>query len=245
MELVSMVRTLWRHRILLVTGVLLAAAVGFLAASGGLPVPGGSSGSQPVPRSASVRVLIDTASSQLVNPEPPAADTVVARAFLLAGLTASDRARADIARRVGVRPEQVAVIGPSVTVPVFPTKLSERATTAVEGAPEPYAVTLEANPEIPIVTIQVRAPGATKVRRLANATTAVLASLATPGDPEQKQGFTAEPLGRPRFAPVEGGLQPAVIALAAFLVTFAMWCGCVVLASGLTEAQRRSRARVA
>jgi hypothetical protein len=242
MELVSILRVLWGRPILLGIGALVAVAVGMLAANGALPGPGGAAGAKP--RSASVRVLVDTASSQLVNPDPPAADTVAARAVLLAGLLASDEARAEIARRAGVMPDRLAVIGPSVTVPTVPTKLSERTTAAIEGAPEPYAVTLNADGALPIVAIDVRAPDAAAVRRLAHAATATLASLTAPPDRKTKRGFVAQALGRPLVAAAESGPGPAMFAIAAFLATFATWCGCIVLASGLTPAPR-SHARVA
>jgi hypothetical protein len=249
MELVSILRLLWSRPILLGAGVLVALAVGMLAANGALPGPAQVAGDGP--RTASVRVLVDTTSSQLVNADPPAADTVAARAVLLAGLMASDEARAKIARRVGVMPDRLAVIGPSVTVPTVPTKLSERTTTAIEAAPEPYAVTLNADGALPIVAIDVRAPDAAGVRRLAHAATTTLASLTAPPDRKTKRGvvstkrgFVTQALGRPLLAPPDSGPGPAVFAIAAFLVTFATWCGCIVLASGLTPGPR-SQARVA
>jgi hypothetical protein len=240
MELISIARLLWRRRIIVGVGLLVAVAVGALAADGQLPGSGGSPA--PESRNAAVRVLVDTATSQLVTPDPRSADTVAARAVLIADLMASDAAKAEIARRVHIRPAQLAVLGPGVTVPTIPTKLSERTATTLEGAPEPYAVTLYAEGEVPIVAIEARAPGAPEARALARAAAATVASLTAPPKPEMKRGFVAQPLGPPVVARAESGSGPAAFAVAAFLATLAIWCGCVVLASGLTAGPRRSRA---
>jgi hypothetical protein len=239
MELVDIARVLWRRRIVVAIGLLVALAVGGLAADGRLAVPGASPA--PKPRSASVRVLIDTATSQLVTPDPRSADTVVARSVLVADLMASDPARADIARRAGIKPDELAVMGPGVTVPTIPTKLSERTATALEGAPEPYAVTLYAEGEVPIVAIDARAPGAQEAQELARAATATMASLTRPPKADMKRGFVAQPLGPPVLAKAKRASGPAAFAIAAFLATLGIWCGCVVLASGLMPAPRRSR----
>jgi hypothetical protein len=239
MEIINIARLLWQRRIIVGVGLLLAVAVGALAADGQLPGPGGSAATKP--RNASIRVLVDTATSQLVTPNPRSADTVAARAALIADLMASDAAKAEIARRARIRPAQLAVIGPGVTVPTIPTKLSERTATTVEGAPEPYGVTLYADGEVPIVAIDARAPGALEARALARAATATMASLTAPPKPEMRRGFVAQALGPPVLARAESGSGPAVFAIAAFLGTLAIWCGGVVLASGLTAGPRRSR----
>jgi hypothetical protein len=239
MELINIARLLWGRRIVVGIGLLVAVAVGALAANGQLPGSGGSAA--PKARNASIRVLVDTATSQLVTPDPRSADTVAARAVLMADLMASDAAKAEIARRAQIKPAQLAVLAPGVTVPTIPTKLSERTATTLEGAPEPYAVTLYAEGEVPIVAIDARAPGAPEARALARAAAATMASLTAPPTPEMKRGFVAQALGPPVVAKAKSGSGPAVFAVAAFLATFGIWCGCVVLASGLTPGPRRSR----
>jgi hypothetical protein len=251
MELIAILRLLWRRRILVGIGVLAAVGAGLLTSNGTLPVPGASTDAPPAPRKASVRVLLDTDRSQLVAPAPPAADTVAARAVLLADVLAGNEARAAIARRAGLKPEQLAVIGPAATVPTLATKLAERTATVVESAPEPFRVTADADGELPIVSIAASAPGADVAKRLASAAAAELAALTRPGDAPAggraaiRLGFVAQPLSEPVLAPVESRPGPALIALAACVAAFALWCGLIVLASGLRPAPRRARARAA
>jgi hypothetical protein len=245
MELIAIWRLLWRRRILVGIGLLAAAGVGLMTSNGSLPVPGAAGDGPPPARKASLRVLVDTDRSQLVAPAPPEADTVAARAVLLADVLAGDGAKAAIARKAGLKPEQIAVIGPAATVPTLSTTLAERTATVVEAAPEPFAVTANADGELPIVSIDARAPDAARAKRLASAAAAELAALTSPDDPAVRLGFVAQPLSRPVLAPVESRPGPAMIALAACLATFALWCGCIVLASGLMRAPRRARARTA
>ncbi len=245
MELIAILRLLWRRRILVGIGLLAAAGVGLMTSNGSLPVPGTSKDAPPPARTASVRVLVDTNRSQLVAPAPPEADTVAARAVLLAGVLADDEARAAVARGAGVKIEQLAVIGPAATVPTLSTKLAERTATVVEAAPEPFAVTSNADGELPIVSIDARAPDAARAKRLASAAAEELAALTSPDDPSVRLGFVAQPLSRPVLAPVETHPGSAMIALAACIATFVLWCGCLVLASGLTPGPRRARARTA
>jgi hypothetical protein len=245
MELIAIMRLLWRRRILVGIGLLAAAGVGLMTSNGSLPVPGTSKDAPPPARTASVRVLVDTDRSQLVAPAPPEADTVAARAVLLADVLAGDEARAAVARGAGLKPEQLAVIGPAATVPTLSTKLAERTATVVEAAPEPFAVTVNADGELPIVSIDARAPDAARAKRLASAAAKALAGLTRPGDPTVRLGFVSQPLSKPVLAPVESRPGPAMIALAACLATFGLLCGCIVLASGLMPAPRRARARTA
>jgi hypothetical protein len=245
MELIAILRLLWRRRILVGIGLLAAVGVGVMIAGGSLPVPGAAADAPPPPRKASVRVLVDTNRSQLVAPAPPEADTVAARAVLLADVLAGADAKAAVARRVGLKPERLAVIGPAATVPTLSTKLAERTATVVEAAPEPFAVTANADGELPIVSIYARAPDAARAKRLASAAAEELAELTSPDDPAVRLGFVAQPLSRPVLAPVESRPGPALVALAACVATFGLWCGFLVLASGLTPGPRRARARTA
>ena len=91
MEFLHLLRRLWRRRILLGAGVLVAAAT--LVASGGTSPVTAQGGL------ASTSVALDTPRSQLVAAAPVGADTLAWRASLLAHLMATNASRMELAGR--------------------------------------------------------------------------------------------------------------------------------------------------
>ena len=94
------------RRMLLAAGVPLAIVVA-VAANSYL-----SSGPADTSRTASARVLVDTADSQLVNAAPRGADTLPMRALLLANLMASHEGKALVASDAGLRSSELVVFDP-------------------------------------------------------------------------------------------------------------------------------------
>ncbi len=107
MELVSILRVLWAHKLLVIAGLVLAVTAG-LKLGGGTTAPSGY---------AWTRVLVDTRTSALVKPAPFGADTLPWRAGLLADLLASEDVKRQIARGAQIPVEQLAIVDHSLANP--------------------------------------------------------------------------------------------------------------------------------
>ena len=108
------------------------------------------------------------------------ADTLAWRAALLAHLMATKTSRMELARRVGVRSDQVAVVDPTLTLPLVPTDTAEAATKAASGVAAPYVLTVHLpNNAVPLISIETAGPDRSGAQRLAEAAVAVLQSQAS------------------------------------------------------------------
>ncbi len=109
MGLAALPQVLWRRRIAVAVGALLAIAVTVAGIHRGAGAP---------PTASSLTlVLIDTPKSLVADAKARGADTIYTRAQLLAGLIADDDAKAVIARRAGLQPSQLAIAGPGAAAP--------------------------------------------------------------------------------------------------------------------------------
>lgn len=231
MGLVGLLRVLWRRRIVVGVGVVLAIA----AAVGGI-----QRGANAVPTSSSLtKVLIDTPSSLVADARARGAATIYTRARLVGGLVADDAARAAIARRAGLKPSELAIAGPGAAAP--PNAITPLAAQAIAVAKPiaPYIVSVEVAPSLPIVSITASAPDRSAAARLGRAAVDTLSSVARDA-PGGGASVAIEQLGRPLIvtkAVVSGKAKP----VAAALMLFLLWClACVIFDS---VAGRRSKGR--
>ena len=229
MEVVNILRALWRRRALIAVGAILAIGVGALA----------SQGSKEVVGLASTRVVIDTPRSQLVDPAPRGADTLSGRAALLADLASTERSTARIARAADVSPGELLVANPQLSVPTLPTPLPEKAAPAAASVREPHVVLLRWDEALPIVTIDTRAPDARRAESLSVAAVAELERLAQPADARDTDGLAVETLAPVRAHEVVRGPRRAM-ALAAALIVLTLWCGALIVVPGIAGATARS-----
>src|SRR3954470_2187833 len=101
---VRILRELWRHRtVVAVFAVIAVLFAGALAFRFSLP---------PQSRmykvgTATARILIDTPASQVIEVAPKGSDTLGARSSLLSNLMSQGEVKAAIARRAGLRPDQL------------------------------------------------------------------------------------------------------------------------------------------
>src|SRR4051812_6615791 len=111
MDTVTILRELWRVR-------LLVAVVGLLAVLAGLvvmfKVPTLQSRRSEV-GVATARILVDTPDSQVVAVAPKGSDTLGARANLLASLTVDGVVRSTIAEKAGLKPNQLVGVTDAAT----------------------------------------------------------------------------------------------------------------------------------
>jgi hypothetical protein len=230
--LAGLLRALWRQRIAVGAGALLAilvAIAGMQRAAGGATAV-----------SSSIKVLIDTPNSLVVDAKARGSMTIDSRAQLLGSLMAEDRAKLAIARGAGLRPSELAVVESGAAAsPNVVTPLAEQAVAATMPA-SPYLVSIEIDPNLPILSIAAVAPTRDRAGRLGRVAFNALPSVARRA-PGGDSGMRIERLGRPLVA-VEAAEGGRVKAVGGALVFFILWClGCVLLDGVL---RRRAPRRV-
>ena len=170
MELLAVARTLWRRRVLIAAGALVAALAAILTTHSIVSLlPPKLASRQQVVGVAQSRLFVDTARSQITGATAPGADTIVTRASLAANLLTSPDAHRALARDAGVPVGSFEVIGPAAVTPTVNTELAQRTSLAAAAPRAPYALAIETDSVLPIVAIHVTGPDAGPARRLARA----------------------------------------------------------------------------
>jgi hypothetical protein len=236
MEFVGVLRVLQRHRLLVALGVLAAVAAG-----AGFLLQGDRT-----TETAAARLLIRAPASPTVNLDTEAARTLANRVSLLADLMATDGARAVTARGAGVRPDELAVSTPAMTVmPTVAVPIAVGARQAALVTPEPYMLSVESETGVPILVLRATAPDAAAATRLVDAGTRSLQALIARRAPSAASVLEVErlePLGARTL--VSAPRRSVAVLIAAFV--FCMWCLGMVIASGVARSRRKQgpRARV-
>jgi hypothetical protein len=228
MELLAIWRLLWRRRAAVAVGAVVAIALGVLI--GKAQQPSYSS-------VATTRVVLDTHKSQTVDVAPEGADSLQWRTALLADVMMGPSMRSAIARDAGIEEESLKVIEPLMAIAELETPLALNAIAAA-GAPEPYVVTYEADPDLPFLMIYAAAPDKGSAVRLAEAATHAAESAGVAHGSKTLQGFSIEQTaGITAKETVSGGKR--IIGVAAFLFVFGAWCAAVALLPGIVTGARR------
>ena len=164
MEPVTILRELWRRRLVVGAIAFLAVAVGFLLVYRVSLPPESRSFTVGV---AKARILVDTPRSQVIEVTPKGAETLGTRASVLANLMVDGQVKESIARHAGLRPKQlVAGVQPA----------DDAAIGAAQSSPDSHVLTaavlinhdLELV-ELPIIEVGAQAPTAARAAKLANA----------------------------------------------------------------------------
>jgi hypothetical protein len=232
-ELFAAFALLWRHRLLVLIGAVLAVAAGWKLMQGETTHIG----------VASARVMLDTPTSQLADSAPLGADTLIGRAQVLADLAETEEITSGITRRMRIDGQDLIVKAPYLSAPRVGTPLPTKALEAAAAAPSRYALSIEAVPDLPILAVDASAPNGRDAKRLA---TAAIESLqaevaARQGEPEiQKYGVHV--LTPVRAREVTSGPRRMRGAAAAVLL-FAFWCfGVMTLAASIRSLRYRRAA---
>jgi hypothetical protein len=235
MEVLRVASVLWRRRIALALGLL--AVAGLWIAKGATPPA--SAGA------AFTRVALDTPKSQLVDSAPAGAATLAWRASLLAHLVATDAVKRQVAARLRVPAQRLAVVDPTLAVPAVPASLPRAVAdaAAVTGAPYVLSVYL-ADGSLPIVSIDAAAPDRGAAIRLARAAAGVLESESTSPRAPRMQQFVVQSIAPIHARTLQaGGGRMKTAAAAALLL--GLWCAAVVCGPALVRRAPRPRRRVA
>ena len=249
MEILVLGRVLWRRRLAIGVGAIVAVA---LAIAIGSAPPESSA-------LATTRVLLDTPDSQAVETTPFGAETLPWRASLLTHLVASEPNKLRLARALGLSVKQLYIEDTALTVPEIPSSLPKAASDVAAVNYAPYVLTIGLpDPALPIISLTAAAPDAKGAARLITATRDLLRSAAPTPDPSQEikpgsklseidaadtnepYGYLVEAVAPIRVKTVASGKGP-LKAVSASLVLFVGWCVCVSVLPGLVRRVRIAR----
>lgn len=233
MGFVALLRVLWRRRLAVLVGLVVAVAVAVV----GIKMKGAPTATT----SASSRVLIDTPRSLVATANAPGALTIYPRARVIADLMATGSAEAEVARAAGLDPDEVAILGPGAAAPpLVITGVAEQAAEVVRPV-APYLVSVEVTPGLPILTITAIGADLETAVALGEAAVETLPAVARAA-PGGGDSVSVETLGEPNIATEVSGGRKKIAAMALFL--FGAWCLVVVAFDRPLRRRRRRRAGV-
>lgn len=249
MPLALHLRELWRQR----TGVAVSFVLALLAAALstnqiGLFPPRLEARKLQI-SAASTRVLVDGRPSRLVDlgVDVNSFKSLSQIANGLGQIMATPGVRPYIAKRAGLRADQIATTAPvTVSVPRVVTEPdSERRASDLLSSADQYRLEIQVSPDVPILDINTEAPSPEEAKRLANAAVLGLDDFLKTkgldaGLPEARL-VRLEQLGEPRAGVINAGASVQV-ALLSFLVVFAIACATVLFVSRLRRGLREAAA---
>jgi hypothetical protein len=233
MELVPLLRELWRLRVAVAVIGAVAVLVGLAVA---FQLPSLESRKYDVGL-ATARVFVDTPASQVVKVAPKGSDALGVRANLIANLMVEGDVKAAIAQKAGLAPEQLigipeTAVGPAPDLGAAPAKASVLS-TRVSATPD--------GNRLPIIEVEAQAPDAAAAARLAEASITglrdYLDSKAAAESVSDAERLRVSGLGTPQAREVARGPR-TVFALAAVLFVFIAGCGALLGALALLRGWR-------
>jgi hypothetical protein len=253
MELVSILRDLWRRKLLVSAAFALAVLVSVASA---YRLPSMQARSVQL-GAASSQILVDSPASTLVQgADSGQISTLSTRALVFAQYLSSLEAREDIARASGIPANLISLSGPfsndNARVTYQPQASSDRANDiAKEG--NSYRLLFTAQEGVPIITVTSQAPTADAAVKLARAAYVTLGQYvrrletqaeSVPYKPLPK-GVTAAPITRDAGvtvrqlgAPVGGTIGAGngkLLMAVTFLVVFAFGCALITILPGMAR----------
>ena len=247
MQFVSILRDLWRHRLIVVMGLAFALPIGILMAySVSVGFPPQFQSRQYDAGIGSAAVLVDSADSQIgdIGGKQTTADVVSLsqRARLIANLAATNPLKDEIAKHAGVRPDYLIASAPVEGPTVKATPLST-GSSLDENDPRAIVMKIRVAETLPIITAEVRAPTPAIAARVATSTaesiTTYVNSVSTKDQVPAARKLVVERLGAAKSATVKRGPR-ALMGLAVFLLIFGLWCAGIVVAVRLARMWRRA-----
>lgn len=239
MELVTILRELWRLRAVVLVVALLAVLVGLAVA---VRLPSMESRSYEV-GVATARILVDTPNSAVVEVAPKGSDLLGVRANLIGNLMADGAVKDSIAERAGISPKLLRGVAESSPPPAgkaavkIPPDKDYVISTRVLAAPD--------GERLPIIEVNVQAPNAVQAGKLAEASVTglrdYLDSKAATEEVEDAQRLRVSGLGSPQAQSVVKG-DRRLLAIVGGLFLFLVGCGAIVAISALARSWRLAAA---
>lgn len=230
MELVEILKSLWRSRAWVVVGAVLAVAAAIAAGTRGQTTQGGT---------ASAEILIDARESALGDLRRETLP-LVARSAIFARFLGADGATDAIAREAGLPTEEIAVLGPKLLIDGVPDQAS--AERAIELSDEAdYLIQVQQGDDLPLLTIFTQAPTKEGASGLANSTAAALERYVSKYQeraaiPERRR-VTIRQLGSARSGDFKES-PSAILPFAVFLAIFGLSCLAILAWPSITAAWR-------
>lgn len=162
LNLISILKELWRRRVLVVLAVLAAAAISILAVYDVSTSPPQVSKRSALEARGSISILIDSTRSPIADAQRDLAP-LQGRAGVFARYMAGGTVIGRIAEATGIPETQIAVAGPEAMPGQAP---------GIDGDPsqaKPYGIAISQQGELPIITVETRAPTIRDARALAAA----------------------------------------------------------------------------
>lgn len=237
METLTVLRLLWRMRLLVIVGALAAVAAGAVATGklGIGPFDGGSR-----------TVWVATSEVQVDTPRPLATDahasasTIQTQTVLLADYVTSDAARDAMARAVDIGSADLTVTTPLIDSPLRQSPLVYRTAQAASASRTPYTVVANPAQLTPIMELVAMGPERETTLALSGAAAGALRTAAASDAGDTRRGLEIEPLGPVRLGWFETGGSGLVRGVAVAVFLFSLWCGTIVVGTGVLRAWRRS-----
>jgi hypothetical protein len=237
-DTVTILRDLWRRR-LLVVGVYLIALLAGTAVVFKLPTLESRKYDVGV---ATAKILVDTPSSQVVEVAPKGSDSLGVRANLLASLMVDGVVKSAIAQRAGLSPNQLVGVTEAATEPGPPPPPPRRDAFVLKT----QVLTNTAGDQLPIIQLDAQAPDRTGAAKLANAAVAglrdYLDSKAALQQIPNADRLQVTGLGAP-VASLEVRGPSNVLAIVVVIVVFGLGCACILAAVALGRGWRAASER--
>lgn len=239
MDTVSVLRDLWRHRILVVGVGVVALLAGFavLYKLPSLEPRGYQVGV------ANARILVDTPSSQVVEIAPKGSESLGVRANLLASLMVDGVVKAAIAERAGLRPDELVGISNSVSEPQASPPRNRRANVLTTSV-----ATDNDGAQLPIIEIEAQSADVPTAAKLADAALEglrdYLDTKAAAQEIPDAERLQVGGLGEPQAGMAARGPK-AVFAVFAAIFVFGAGSAAIVVFFALVRAWRTASAQEA
>jgi hypothetical protein len=232
-DTVTILRQLWRFRLLVAVVAVVAILVGLLVS---YKLPSMESRKYEV-GVATARILVDTPASQVVDVAPKGSDSLGPRANLLSSLMVDGEIKTEIAKRSGLRPEQLIGISQSVAAPSVAAPRIARDSFVLSTE----VTTIPNGGWLPIIEIETQAPTKEAAGRLANAAVdglrEFLDSKAAAEAVPNAERLRVNGLGIAQAQLVTRGPR-LLFSLIAMVFVFGAGCATILVLSGLIRALR-------
>jgi hypothetical protein len=228
MELARALNALWRRRLLVGIGVLVATAVAVISVFQVSLFPPKLTSRTNEFATASTQILVDTPNSSFANLSEEV-DPLNYRAGVFARFLASPEAIGLIAREAGLPANAIEAQGPyEQGQPLFAIEpTAEKRSTQIIGERALYRLRFENNPNMPLISVYAQAPTDEGAKRLADAAPAALRSYVQGIQKLQhtpvKRRVTLRQLGDATGGTVNAGAN-LQIAVLVFFVVLILWC---------------------
>jgi hypothetical protein len=242
MELVRILKALWRRRLLVGIGAVLATIAAILSVFQVSIFPPALTSRTNEFSTASTEILVDTPGSAFANLTQEI-DPLATRATVFSRFLASPVAIDLIAREAKLPADAIEGQGPyEQNLPLFQQEpTAEQRSSQIIGERALYRLRFENNPNLPIIAVFAQAPNSAEAHRLADAVPAALSSYIKNIQEQQHtpdaRRVVVRPLGHATGGVVNAGVN-VQIALLVFFVVLILWCLLLIPAHTIAKGWR-------